>query len=54
MGRRILYATVALLLLGFLVSYQESSAAPYFEGKVIKIIVGHDLMRIDAASSTGK
>ena len=43
MKKRILWVLVVFMAPSLLIAFQNSLAAPYFEGKVIKIIVGHEV-----------
>ena len=43
MKRRILWVLFVFMAPALLIPFQNSLAAPYFEGKVIKIIVGHEV-----------
>jgi len=43
MKRRILWVLFVFMVPALLIPFQNSLAAPYFEGKVIKIIVGHEV-----------
>jgi len=40
MKRKVLYVLIAFVVFSIIVSHQEPCAAPYYEGKVINIIVG--------------